>query len=353
MASIQTSDLNGDGNIDLIVGSEENNSQIQVYENVGNGVFRNSGAIFPFQTNDTRHFNFGIAVEDLNNDGLPDVASADAWGGLNIYLNQGNFRFLWLQNYTFEGMVELKGVAIADLNYDEHNDIVFGDYGGGYYVLFNDGTGRMVDSGQPVDPGSAWTPLIIDINRDGSADYLSANRKSQNKPAEPARIHINNGKGYFEVIMDIPNSNDNSFWIACESSNNNTLCFIANSEGDLHRPNRVLEFDSHGNLTRNSGFGTIGAETKTICIIDMNQDGSRDLVVGNYNGGAQVYFIKNENGTLNFSDTSTDLFDIDAITSMGCADFDGNGLSDFIVGVESQDHDAFLQYYLLLQRPNQ
>jgi len=352
MASIQTADLNQDGKIDLILGSEENNSQIQVYENMGSGTFRNSGAIFPFNPRDSRHFNFGIAVADLNNDGLPDIATADAWAGMNIYISRGGFQFSYLQNYTYPGMVEDKGVTIADLNHDGFNDMVFGDYRGGYFVVFNDGTGRMIDSGQPMDPGTAWYPLIIDINRDGSPDYLSVNRRPPNGLLEPAKIHINNGEGHFESTIDIPDTQDDSFQIACESSNVNTLCFIANSEGELHRPNRLLTFDTKGNLIGNTGFGRVGAETKALCLVEMNQDGTAGLVVGNYNSGAEVYFIKNNKGTLEFDNAATPLFDINKITNMGCADLNGDGLIDFVVGTETPSHDEFLQYSLgLLKQP--
>ena len=111
--SILPADLDKDGDIDLVLASEENGSIIQVYENLGNAIFRNSGAVFPFESPDLRHWNFGITVADFNEDGLPDIATADAWAGLNLYFNLGNLRFAWLQNYVFPGMGEVKGIANA------------------------------------------------------------------------------------------------------------------------------------------------------------------------------------------------------------------------------------------------
>jgi hypothetical protein len=112
----------------------------------------------------------------------------------------------------------------------------------------------------------------------------------------------------------------------------------------------MLVFDAKGNLISSSGFGKIGAETKAMCLVDMNRDGTPDLVLGNYNGGSLVYFIKNNRGTLEFTNAYTYLFNIDRTTSIGCADFNGDGLTDFIVGTETSDHNAYLQYSLLMQR---
>ena len=249
-------------------------------------------------------------------------------------------------------MVEDKGVAIADLNRDGYNDVIFGDYGGGYYVVFNDGTGKMVASDQTVDPGTAWSPFIIDINRDGAPDYLSVNRQGQDGTLQPAKIHINDGDGFFKMASDIPDSADDSYQILCEQGDKNTLCFIANSEGDLHRPNRLLDFDTKGNLLANRGFGQIGAETKSMCLADINRDGTPDIVAGNYNGGSTVNIIKNNQGTLELTDSPVYLFDIESTSNIGCADFNNDGLIDFIVGAESQGHEEFLQYSLLFQRPS-
>ena len=352
MSSVQTADLNQDGHIDLILGSEEHDSQIQVYENMGGGVFRNSGAILPFKPRDPRHFNFGIAVGDLNQDDLPDIVAADAWSGLDIYLNTGNLKFIYLQNYTHPKMVEDKGVAIAELYHDGYKDVVFGDYGGGFYVLFNDGTGKMVASGQPVDPGTAWSLFITDINRDGAPDYLSVNRQKEDGSLQPARIHINDGDGFFKMASDIPDSADDSYHILCEQGDKNTLCFIANTEGNFHRPNRLLNFDAEGNLVENQGFGVVGAETKSMCLADINRDGTPDIVLGNYNWGSNVYFIKNNQGMLELTDPPMYLFNIERTSNMGCADLNEDGLIDFIVGAETQGHDVYLQYSILFQRPS-
>lgn len=357
VSSILPADLDGDGDLDLVLASEENNSIIQVYENLGDGVFRNSGCTFAFQSPDERHWNFGITVADFNGDGLPDIATADAWAGLNVYFNYGGFRFAQVQNYTFEGMGEVKGIASADLNNDGYIDIILGDHNGtnrGDRILFNDGTGRMVDSGQSIGWDITWDVFATDINRDGAIDYVSVNRYGH----EPSRVHLNNGRGFFETTYDIPDAFDDSMDVKCLAYGNYTYCFIANSEGKNKRQNRILVFDDAGKLIDDRRFGQVGAETKDMCLVDLNSDGLPDLVTANYNGPSMVYLSYLEsNGLLSF-EKSMPLFSIDRTTSIGCGDFNGDGLIDFIVGTGQDTVNPVLseptgEYYLLLQVKSQ
>jgi len=349
--SIQTQDLDNDGDIDLILASNENGSIVQLYENVGNALFRNSGNKFSFQSTDERHWNFGIAIGDYNGNSLPDIATADAWAGLNIYFNKGDLCFTFSQNYTFEGMGEVKGIAAAELNHDGKIDIVLGDHNGesrGDRILFNNGSGYMVDSGQSISWDITWDVFAIDINRDNAIDYISINRYA----LEPSKIHFNNGAGQFTTSIDIPDALDDSYDIKCFADGDYTYCFIANSEGENKRENRKLIFDKAGSLIVNEGFGAIGCETKDICLADLNSDGTLDVIAGNHNGYSVAYFSKLiPGGTpyLNF-DENTALFDIQRTTAIGCADFNGDGLLDFIVGANPDAGETKCQYRLLIQQ---
>ncbi len=348
VSSIEIADLDSDGDMDLILASEENDSIIQVYENLGEAVFRNSGNTFAFQSPDKRHWNFGITVADFNGDGSLDIATADAWAGINIYFNYGDLRFNQVQNFTFEGMGEVKGIASADLDNDGDVDIILGDHNGenrGDRILLNNGYGKMIDSGQSIGWDITWDVFITDINRDGAQDYISINRYAQ----QPSRVHLNNGSGFFQTTYDIPDALDDSYDIKGFAKGDYTYFFIANSEGKNRRQNRMLVFDGAGKLVVDKRFGQVGAETKDMCLVDLNSDGLPDLVTGNYNWGSIVYYSKlDSSGLLNF-ENSMPLFSIERTSAIGYADFNGDGLVDFIVGIEDRNGD-FCQYYLLLQK---
>lgn len=349
VASVQTADLDSDNDTDLVLASEENDSIIQVYENLGNGTFRNSGHTFPYSSPDQRLWNFGITVADFNNDKLPDIASADAWAGLNIYLNQGDLAFVHNQRYVHDGYLEYKGVAAADLDNDGDIDLIVGEHNSvidrGDRVLLNDGTGWMVDTGQSIGDDITWDIYAIDINQDHAPDYISVNRYAY----EPTRLHLNDGQGYFPTSIDIPDAYDNSMDVKCFAHNDYTYCFIANAEGDIQRMNKRLVFDQNGQLIVNDAFGQAGPETKEFCLVDLNYDSLLDLVSANYNWGSIVNFSYNDNGLLQMA-PSIPLFSLVGTSAIGCSDFNGDGIIDFVVGVQPNGVEN-RTYHLLLGKP--
>lgn len=343
--SVFPSDLDNDGDIDLILASEENNSIIQVYENLGDATFRNSGNIFQYQSPDNRHWNFGITVADFNEDGLPDIATADAWAGMNIYQNMGRLQFAWRQNYVFPEMGEVKGITSADLNHDNHIDIILGDHNGdsrGDRILFNDGTGFMVDTNQSINWDVTWDLFAIDINRDGNPDYLSVNRYNE----KPAKLNLNDGSGIFNNSVDLPDFLDDSYDVKCFAYGDYTYCFIANSSSGTGRRDRILTFDKSGKIIADTKFDPVDSETKDLCIVDMNLDSTLDIITGNYNNASSVYLAKLESNEILSFNEGIPLFPINQIGAIGCADFNSDGLVDFVIGFNDQDN---AEYQLLLQ----
>jgi len=354
--AVLPADLDNDGDMDLILASEENDSIIQVYENLGEAVFRNTGDVLPFQSPENRHWNFGITVADFNEDGLPDIATADAWAGMNLYDNMGGLRFAWSQNYVFPGMGEVKGIASADLNHDGHMDIILGVHNGssmGDRILFNDGTGNLVDTNQAINRDITMDVFAIDLNQDGAPDYISVSRYAES----PARLNFNNGAGIFEHTIDVPDSLDDSYKIKCFLHSGHTYCFIVNSEGSTEtgvrkgRQNRELVFDKTGALILDKKFGRIGAETKDLCIVDINSDGNPDLIAGNYFGESYAYLASLSSSDLLNFDEVVPLFAIPRTGQIGCADFNEDGAIDMVVGVSSEE--IMTRYQLLLGQPSQ
>ena len=111
---IATGDLNGDGNVDLVIANTET-PYLTILLGDGKGRFAPSPHS-PFDTHSYPHVH-GVAVADFNGDGKPDVVT-DNWGRNQIlmFLGDGNGN-LHLPGQTFNtGKRPYERLRAADFN---------------------------------------------------------------------------------------------------------------------------------------------------------------------------------------------------------------------------------------------
>jgi hypothetical protein len=163
--SLAIGDLNGDGKLDLVVGNRFSQFVTgTLLLNHGDGTFAPPASL------GTSVQPFGLAVGDLNGDGVPDVAGA--YTNVTVALDEGNATFAPSTSYPL--MTVGHQVVIADVNGDGRPDLVVGD-GDFASVLLNQGQGAFGPRRSFSLPGLfALSGAVGDLNEDGRPDIAVA-----------------------------------------------------------------------------------------------------------------------------------------------------------------------------------
>lgn len=164
----------------------------------------------------------GVAVGDVDNDGLPDLYFSSNLGENRLYRNLGGFRFEDMtQRAGVAGPPGWKtGVTMADVNGDGAVDLYVSavnylSMAGRNALYINDGTGRFTDRTDEYGlhfEGFSTQALFFDYDRDGDLDlYLlnhsvhterqigTAARRDERHPKSGDRLYRNDGARFTDV----------------------------------------------------------------------------------------------------------------------------------------------------------
>lgn len=218
----------------------------------------------------------GIAVGDINNDGLPDLFFTSNQGQNRLYLNKGNFEFeditisshlylegMWSTGATF---VDINGDGLLDLYVCRSFDFKAGMRGNLLYI--NNGdltfTERAGEYGL-ADQGISTQAVFFDYDNDGDLDcYLLTNS------ARPVGVGYDLGKDQRISRKDSVGGNK----------------LFRNDGGHF------TDVTSHAGIFSSSiGFG-LG-----VTVADVNKDGWPDIYVSNDFFERDYFYINNKDGT--------------------------------------------------------
>ena len=149
----------------------------------------------------------GVAVGDINNDGLPDLYFTSNVGPNRLYLNKGNYRF---EDVTDRAGVAdpdgwKTGVTMADVNGDGYVDIYvsgvdFPTMHGHNVLYINNGDGTFTDRTKEYGldfAGFSTQALFFDYDGDGDLDMylLTHSPHPEPSPGPPARAATGHSRG--------------------------------------------------------------------------------------------------------------------------------------------------------------
>ncbi|MGV3589095.1 MAG: VCBS repeat-containing protein [Adhaeribacter sp.] len=247
----------------------------------------------------------GVAVGDINNDGLADIFFSGNQVPSKLYLNKGNFKF---QDITVAAGINTNGrwasgAAMTDINNDGLLDIYVCVTGKNpaakrHNLLYlNQGNNTFTDAAAQyglADDGYTTHAAFLDYDKDGDLDLYLLNHTLTDTNPNLLRPRISNGTA--------PNTDK-----LYRNNGNNTFTDVSKQAG----------ITIEGN-----GLG--------VAVSDINQDGWLDIYVANDYLAGDLLYLNNQNGT--FTDVAAKYFKHTSQSAMGTdvADFNNDGLVDII-----------------------
>ncbi len=218
---IAAGNIDGDGNLDLIVSTNGSGPGIQFLRGLGNGLFQNMGAlpnstVFPFHD---------LALKDVNLDGHLDAVGATMFSnGVYVALGNGTGAFTFKGHFLAASGGGSRHVALGDLNGDGRIDVVTADQStNSVSVLLGDGTGGFALSGSfgsgSTGPSSVG---IADFDGDSKADVVVSNRNTN-----VVGVLLGNGTGGLNPVVPFLSVGSGAKDVVVADFNNDTLPDVA------------------------------------------------------------------------------------------------------------------------------
>lgn len=260
-----------------------------------------------------------------------------------------------LPSYTYYvNIYNGAGVAVGDINNDGLQDIFFAGNASDNKLFLNKGNFEFEDISLSANilSQNSWSngAVFTDINNDGFEDVYVSRALSKNPVNRENRLYINNGDNTFteraaqygindngysihSVFFDFDNDGDNDLFIG----NHPLTRRVSLTEHFNNWENPPLEwsdklYENIGNnkfvdITKKSGILNYGW-TLSFITSDFNEDGYQDIYVAVDHGEPDRLYINNQDGT--FTDKIADYFDHFSLSSMGSdiGDINNDGMLD-------------------------
>ena len=278
----------------------------------------------------------GVAIGDINNDGLPDLYFSSTLGTCKLYLNLGNLKFKDITEQA--GVAGVKGqmttgVNMFDINNDGFLDILvcksnpFDNNNGKKILYINNGDGTFTDKAKEYgldDDSYSLQAYFFDYDNDGDMDLFFVNHPRD-----------------FENITQINAKMENGKMVRIEDT---ATAKVSNRLYE-NRNGHFVDVTAKAGLLTHNAYGLSAA------IYDFNHDGWPDIYVTNDFIKPDCLYINNGKG--GFRESYASYFDHASFFSMGMDinDLNNDGLED-VFNLDMASEDPVRQKQLFVQNLN-
>ena len=354
---VASGDFDGDGWVDLYtLGGDAGSNRL--YKNQQDGSFKD---VTEFSDLALSAKSSGPAFGDFNGDGLLDLFVGSVGGdSAKLYLNQGNEKFL---DITESSGLNLPGNNFTGTwaDYDKDGDLdIFithwTDDKNQYYAYFWRNNGDLTFTDVSFEAGinklgqqdKTFTPSFADIDNDGWQDLLLVADNNQ------TRVFHNNGDGSFKDITDQDVITDNSGMGSAigDYDNDGDLDWFVTAIsykddvkhfGWLTPGNRFYQNQGDGSFLDKTDEAGVrhGYWGWATCFNDFNNDGYLDLfhvngmfgdnIEAQFESDPSRLFISNGDGSFTESAEASGIIDNGMGRGIVCFDYDRDGDQDLFI----------------------
>jgi len=279
--SVAVEDLNSDGLKDIVFSIQREGAGIKVWKNQPLRKWTES-------TNPTDLYNYqGVKTADVNSDGYMDIIAANSTsqteGGIQVWLGDGNGKWSAESGPTNSGV--FMDTALADFDGDGFLDIAGSGWGAEGYlkIWFGDGTGNW-SSTPHIAKGSFNGLSTSDINSDGIIDIIAGTY------GKGIRIFLGNGNGIFTETQGPLETG--SFWkaIYLDLGKDGVMDLVATSIDS----GGIKSWSQGGPDSWVPAMGKFPTEGTffEITVADLNMDNNDDICVASFGEGIKIWYGK-------------------------------------------------------------